>query len=163
MMLYLIAATQGRELASQISDQFNHPRIQRHDDVQKMNPEDRFGIRNAKLGFVIRRMEASLNEPVDIKDLAESTSLSVRQLERLFLANLGKSPSKFYIERALLQNSRLRRDFPFRLWHQATGTISGVPRALKRFIRATRIWISAVWRSGSLALMRSPKALRSSR
>ena len=28
---------------------------------------------------------------------------------------------------------------------------------------AMRIWISAVWRSGSLAAMRSPKALRSSR
>lgn len=113
MMLYLIAATQGRELAAQISDQFNHPRIRRHDDIQKMNPEDRFGIRNTKLGFVIRRMEANLNPPIDIEDLAQSASLSVRQLERLFLANLGKSPSKFYIElrlaraRELLLNTNL--------------------------------------------------------
>lgn len=113
MMLFLIEASQGRELASQISDQFNHPRIRRHDDIQKMNPEDRFGIRNAKLGFVIRRMEASLNVPIDIEDLAESTSLSLRQLERVFHANLGKSPSKFYIElrlaraRELLLNTNL--------------------------------------------------------
>ncbi|MFC7398077.1 GlxA family transcriptional regulator [Chelatococcus sp. GCM10030263] len=98
MMLYLIAAAEGRELASQISDQFNHPRIRRQDDVQRLEPEDRFGIRHAKVGFVIRRMEASLNDPVEIAVLAENVDLSTRQLERLFHAHLGKSPSKFYIE-----------------------------------------------------------------
>lgn len=36
--------------------------------------------------------------------------------------------------------------------------ISAVPRALKRFLRAMRMWISAVWLSGCLAAMRSPKA-----
>lgn len=98
MMLYLIAAIEGRELASQISDQFNHPRIRRQDDAQRMQPEDRFGIRNAKLGFVIRRMEASLYEPIEISELAQSVNLSTRQLERLFHANLSKSPSRFYID-----------------------------------------------------------------
>jgi transcriptional regulator GlxA family with amidase domain len=98
MMLYLIAAVEGRELASLISDQFNHARIRRQDDAQRMSPEDRFGIKNAKLAFVIRRMEAGLGEPVEISDLAASVALSLRQLERLFHANLGKSPSKFYIE-----------------------------------------------------------------
>ncbi|MGO7871265.1 helix-turn-helix domain-containing protein, partial [Rhizobium leguminosarum] len=70
----------------------------RQDDVQRMSPEDRFGIRNAKLAFVVRRMEASLGDPVEISDLASSVALSLRQLERLFHANLGKSPSHFYIE-----------------------------------------------------------------
>lgn len=98
MMLYLIAAVEGRELASLISDQFNHARIRRQDDVQRMSPEDRFGIKNTKLAFVIRRMEGSLGEPVEISDLADSVALSLRQLERLFHSNLGKSPSKFYIE-----------------------------------------------------------------
>jgi transcriptional regulator GlxA family with amidase domain len=105
MMLYLIAAIEGRDLASQISDQFNHPRIRRQDDAQRMQPEDRFGIRNAKLGFVIRRMEGSLFDPIEISDLARSVSLSTRQLERLFHANLGKSPSRFYID---LRMSRAR-------------------------------------------------------
>ena len=61
---------------------------------------------------------------------------------------------------ALLQNGVLRREGPFPRKVQATRTISAVPRALKRFMRATRMWISAVWRSGSLAAMRSPKDLR---
>ena len=61
---------------------------------------------------------------------------------------------------ALLPNSGLRRDTPFLLRPQCTRTISAVPRAEKRFMSAMRIWISAVWRSGSLAAMRSPKAFR---
>ncbi|WP_368518430.1 GlxA family transcriptional regulator [Rhizobium sp.] len=98
MMLYLIAAIEGRDLAEQISDQFNHPRMRRQDDVQRMVPEDRFGIRNAKLGFVIRRMESSLSEPIEIAELAASVKVSPRQLERLFRTHLGKSPSQFYID-----------------------------------------------------------------
>lgn len=98
MMLYLIAVVEGRELASLISDQFNHPRIRKQDDVQRMSPEDRFGIKNAKLGFVVRRMEATLGDPVEISELADGVALSVRQLERVFHASLGKSPSKFYID-----------------------------------------------------------------
>ncbi|MFT6105397.1 MAG: hypothetical protein ACJA1E_001830 [Paracoccaceae bacterium] len=51
---------------------------------------------------------------------------------------------------ALLRNSRLRPDSAFPRCAQATRTISAVPSALKRLMSATRIWISAVWRSGSL-------------
>jgi len=98
MMLYLIAAIEGRDLAEQISDQFNHPRMRRQDDAQRMVPEDRFGIRNAKLGFVVRRMESSLSDPIEISELADSVSISPRQLERLFRTHLHKSPSQFYID-----------------------------------------------------------------
>ena len=40
----------------------------------------------------------------------------------------------------------------FPRWRQATRTISACPSAGKRFIGATRMWISAVWRSGILAV-----------
>ena len=58
---------------------------------------------------------------------------------------------------ALLQNGGVRRDGPFPLQVHATRRISAVPRALKRFMRVMRMWISAVWRLASLAAMRSPK------
>lgn len=61
---------------------------------------------------------------------------------------------------ALLRSSRLWHDGSLPRQHQTRRAISAVPRAEKRFIRAMRIWISAVWRSGSLAAMRSPKAFR---
>ena len=66
-------------------------------------------------------------------------------------------------QKALLRNTCLRHESAVPRKHQATRTISAVPRAEKRFICAMRMWISAVWRSGSRAAMRSPKALRSSR
>ena len=53
---------------------------------------------------------------------------------------------------ALLRKSRLRHDGPFPRWFQTMRTISAVPRALKRLMRAMRIWISAVWLSCSDAL-----------
>src|SRR5688500_2381929 len=54
----------------------------------------------------------------------------------------------------------LRASLPLSPWVQATRTISAWPKAEKRFIRATRTWISAVWRSGSRARRRSPTLLR---
>ena len=50
--------------------------------------------------------------------------------------------------KAFLQQVGLRRDCPLPLQEQATRTISAVARALKRFMRATRMWISVFWRSG---------------
>jgi hypothetical protein len=61
---------------------------------------------------------------------------------------------------ALLRSSGLRHDGPFPLRHQATRTISSVPRVEERFLRAMLGWIYAVWRSGFLTLMRSPNVLR---
>ena len=66
----------------------------------------------------------------------------------------------FHIDMALLQKSSGGRTLPFTRWVQATRSISAVPSALKRFMSATRIWTSAVWRSGSRDAMRSPNALR---
>ena len=60
----------------------------------------------------------------------------------------------------LLRNSRLRLACPLPHRGHVIRTISAVPRALKRFMGAMRMWISTVWRSGSLAMMRSPKDFR---
>ena len=42
----------------------------------------------------------------------------------------------------------------------ATASISARPKAEHRFMMAMRIWISAVWRSGSRDMIRSPRSLR---
>ena len=55
---------------------------------------------------------------------------------------------------------RLRPSSPPSPLAEAARTISARPRAEKRFIRAMRVWISAVWRSGSLETMRSPNDWR---
>ena len=65
-----------------------------------------------------------------------------------------------YHPQGVVAQLRLRPSLPLSPLLQATRTISVWPKAEKRFIRATRTWISAVWRSGSLAMRRSPKLLR---
>ncbi len=45
---------------------------------------------------------------------------------------------------ASLRNCGLGRELSFRGWSQVTRPIWAVPSALKRFERATRIWISAI-------------------
>ncbi|RJE78562.1 hypothetical protein DWB67_16920 [Paracoccus sp. JM45] len=73
--------------------------------------------------------------------------------------NITSARRERFIE-ALLQNGALRRDAPFPPQCHATRTIVAVPRAGKRFMRAMRIWIFVVWRSGFLAAIRSPNAFK---
>lgn len=94
----------------------------------------------------------------DIVDMVIKVTTFVVSIAAMVVAWFGGRHRD--IDAALLQNPCLKRGSPFPLGRQATGTISAVPSAEKRFIRAMRMWISAVCRSGSLALMRSPKALR---
>ena len=51
-------------------------------------------------------MEANIEEPLGLVDLAQLLSVSRRQMERLFKNNLGCSPSRYYL---LLRLYRARR------------------------------------------------------
>ena len=43
-------------------------------------------------------MEANLEEPVGLEELARLNEVSVRQLERLFHKHLQRTPSQYYLE-----------------------------------------------------------------
>lgn len=96
MMLYVIAASKGRDIADAISDQFNHPEIRQQNSAQRLPAQTRFGIRNPKLLEIVKVMESSIQNPVDLQVLARRVQLSTRQIERLFIAHLRKTPSAFY-------------------------------------------------------------------
>ena len=114
MMLYIIAASKGRDLAAAISDQFNHPEIRQQDSSQRMPAQARFGIRNAKLVEIVKAMETSIQNPVDLQVLARRVQLSTRQIERLFVEHLGKTPSAFYagLRMARARDLILQTDLP---------------------------------------------------
>lgn len=69
-----------------------------------ISPPDQLKINNVKLLKVIRAMEASIENPVEMRDLAALMNVSVRQLERSFRKEIGLSPNRYYsrmrIERA---------------------------------------------------------------
>ena len=98
LMLHLIGLGHGSELAGRVSDQFMHQRIRAAHDHQRMAPHERLGVREPKLLSAIGAMEANLEEPLSLSEIARRANLSVRQLERLFKHRLGCPPSRYYLE-----------------------------------------------------------------
>ncbi len=60
-----------------------------------------------KLIDAVGIMEANIEDPIEIVNLAELVDLSRRQLERLFKANLEVSPARYYMNRRLLRSREL--------------------------------------------------------
>ena len=104
-MLRIIALDHGRQLATQVAEQFIHERIRENHD-QRMTLRSRLGISHPKLLKVIEFMEQNLEEPLPRADLARLSGLSTRQLERLFRKYLERTPTRYYQE---LRLSRARR------------------------------------------------------
>jgi transcriptional regulator GlxA family with amidase domain len=113
MMLSVIALEHGRDLVTQVAEQFIHERIRDPHDQQRMTLRGRLGISHPKLLKVIEMMEANLEEPLPRGDLARANGLSTRQLERLFRKYLNRTPTRYYLElrlnraRALLNQTSL--------------------------------------------------------
>ena len=98
LMLHLIGLAHGAELAGRVSEQFMHQRIRAADDHQRMAPHERLGVRKPKLLAAIGAMEANLEDPLSLGEIARAANLSVRQLERLFKQRLGSTPSRYYLD-----------------------------------------------------------------
>jgi transcriptional regulator GlxA family with amidase domain len=98
MMLALIAAQHGPELASAVAELVLHSPIRHHSEHQRMSLPARIGARHPKLVGIIERMEGNLEEPLSPSTLARQAGLSTRQLERLFRRYLDRSPKRYYLE-----------------------------------------------------------------
>ncbi len=107
LMLRMIALEHGRQIATQVAEQFIHERIREKHDQQRMSLRSRLGISHPKLLKVIDLMEKNLEEPLPRADLARLSGLSVRQLERLFRKYLGRTPTRYYQELRLTRARRL--------------------------------------------------------
>ncbi len=107
MMLHLIAAQHGADLATRVSEQCLLDRMRGPHDHQRLPLRVRFGVHHPKIIKTIEMMEANLEEPLDQEELARYVGLSRRQLERLFAAHLGRTPARFYLERRLDRARRL--------------------------------------------------------
>ena len=98
LMLSIIALAHGRDLATQVAEQFIHERIRDQRDQQRMGLRSRLGISHPKLLQVIALMEENLEEPVPRSELARRAGMSTRQLERLFRKYLSRTPTRYYLE-----------------------------------------------------------------
>ncbi|WP_371917172.1 GlxA family transcriptional regulator [Pseudomonas sp. R37(2017)] len=107
MMLHLIGRDHGQELSSAISEMFVYERIRNEQDQQRVPLKHVLGTHQPKLQEVVALMEANLEEPIDLDNLAEYVDLSRRQLERLFQKYLNCTPSRYYLRLRLIRARQL--------------------------------------------------------
>jgi transcriptional regulator GlxA family with amidase domain len=115
MFLNFIALRYGGKLSSAVSDMFICDRVRGEFDQQRVSLRQMHtnGQPMPKLVDIIELMEANLEEPIELDELASFVTVSRRQLERMFLKNLDCSPSRYYLKlrldraRQLLKQSSL--------------------------------------------------------
>ncbi len=108
MMLQLIGAHYGQELARQISGQFLHGGIRAAADDQRRMLLG-MGVTNSVVQKAVSLMEAAIEEPLPLTDLTRKTGVSQRQLERLCKRYLGATPAQYYVQLRLERARRMLR------------------------------------------------------
>jgi transcriptional regulator GlxA family with amidase domain len=96
MMLTLIEARMGRELAARVRTEFIVERARRADDPQVARSLADLRQRQPVLERAARLMEDNIETPLPIAEIAEASGVSARQLERLFKTHVGLRPGQFY-------------------------------------------------------------------
>ena len=107
MMLALIAARHGKNLAHRVTDSLIHHRIRDPSEQQRMGLRARLGVANPNIIAAVELMENNLEEPLSCAELAELLHISARQLERLFRHYLGVTPARYYLTLRLSQARKL--------------------------------------------------------
>jgi transcriptional regulator GlxA family with amidase domain len=97
MMLRLIEARLGRELAAKVSEQFVVGRVRRAGDPQHVPLRTRVGPGHRAVTKVAQAMAQQIERPVEIQALASLVDMSERQIERLFKEHVGTTPSDYYM------------------------------------------------------------------
>ena len=109
MMLHFVGVAGGPGIATAVAEQFIHPQIRSQHDHQRLAMHARYRVGSPKLAEVIKLMENAVENPLDIRELAELVGLSARQVERLFREQLGMSPKVFYLKLRLARARTLLR------------------------------------------------------
>lgn len=113
MMLNIIKQDMGKDVAPKISDQFIIDRIRSDQDRQHIPLQARVGLYHENLIEAAALMEANIEEPLSLDEVAALVGVSRRQIERLFKRYVGQVPAKYYLDirlqraRSLLLQTRL--------------------------------------------------------
>jgi transcriptional regulator GlxA family with amidase domain len=113
LMLRIVELDFGREVAESVASEIQSGSMRGATDRQKPPTHLKLERMGSPILRVVDLMEDNLSEAVDIKTLIEDTSISRRQIERLFEKEMGTSPKRYYLRlrldraRELLRHSSL--------------------------------------------------------
>ncbi len=133
MMLDMIEREHGQDLAVVVSDMCIHFRSGTQKTVQKSAYSVALNSRNQHLINAMQIMSANIEEPLNIAEVSDLVGISRRQLERLFVKNLGTSPVQFYIESRISRAHALLNETKMSVAEisAATGFNSGTQMSLR--------------------------------
>jgi transcriptional regulator GlxA family with amidase domain len=109
LMHALIARHHGARFARLVSDWFLHTDIRPSGGPQRAGYVERFGTTDRAVLDAVAAMESHLGDPLSLPQLARLAGVGPRQLNRLFLARLGRSTMAFYRDLRLDAARRLLR------------------------------------------------------
>ncbi|MBT7341144.1 MAG: helix-turn-helix domain-containing protein, partial [Halieaceae bacterium] len=107
MMLALLSSRHPQALVDAVADMLICERYRADVEMQLVPMWSRKVEMQPKLKEVLQLMEANLEEPISLQELADFVHLSRRQLERLFLKYLHCTPSRYYLKLRLDRARRL--------------------------------------------------------
>jgi transcriptional regulator GlxA family with amidase domain len=94
LMLHIIREQLGRDIVPLISEQFILDRIRNDQDRQHIPLQARVGLFHENLIEAAALMEANIEEPLSLDEIAALVGVSRRQIERLFKRYVGQVPTK---------------------------------------------------------------------
>ncbi|MBN3562091.1 GlxA family transcriptional regulator [Aliamphritea spongicola] len=104
LMINRIADDQGQELAQSVAEALMFESSMMEQSVHLPDPVK---LSQPKLAEIIALMEANLEEPLSLTELAGYVGISRRHLERIFKKHLDCTPLKYYIKLRLLAARQL--------------------------------------------------------
>jgi len=109
MMLNLISSQVGKTTIAAIADQFILEHVRDHKDQQRVPLTVRMTSARPAMVEVVSLMEANIEEPLSLDELAQLSNSSPRQLQRMFKEHMGMSPTHYYLTLRLRKARELLR------------------------------------------------------
>ena len=110
MMLERIEADHGRSFADVVADMCLHTQRRAERAPQRASISNALDSRNPLLVRAIKAMQASIEAPVTMNELADAAGCSRRQLERLFARYLHQTPYRYFRDLRLDHSRGLLRE-----------------------------------------------------
>lgn len=107
LILSIVGRAYGKQLQMSICEMFSHKEMRDESEMQRIPLQHLVGANQSKLQDIVRLMEANIEEPLSLDELAFLVGLSRRQLERLFQKYLHCSPHKYYMQIRLTRARQL--------------------------------------------------------
>ncbi len=133
-MLHLIRARHGAALARQVAASFLATVRNGHEP--QIAPEGHDPALDPRVARAVAVMEATLDTPAPIRDIAKTVGLSPRRLEALFRLNIGLTPGAYALGLRLSAARRMLTDTHHPLAEIALRTGFSSPATLSRAFKA---------------------------